>query len=102
MLDCTSELQLHNKPIEDGQIEEVKEFFDEAEAFHYDPIGWLRENWINKNLNESDIIVVYEKTFKRIKPFLHGKFKYVTAIFNSHFLNSLRQDHRIIIVKKLI
>lgn len=97
MLDCTSNLtpSISNKSMEN------KEISDEADDFHNNPIGWLYENWNENGLNNTNIIIVYEKIYKKIQTFLQGKFKVENEIFHSHFLTSSRQDHKILILEKI-
>lgn len=70
--------------------------------FETDSLSWMRNNFHSNNeLKKTNVIALFEKTYKRIKPFLdNNKFIEKANLFHSHFINSDDQDFRILILFK--
>lgn len=74
----------------------------EDEIFDIDPLSWVRNNfYFKEHLNNSNVITVFEGTYKRVKRFFdNNKFKKEKSLFHSHFLHSDDQDFRIVVLFK--
>uniref|UniRef100_A0A915CSG3 Uncharacterized protein n=1 Tax=Ditylenchus dipsaci TaxID=166011 RepID=A0A915CSG3_9BILA len=79
MLDCTASLESMNSrspELVNGQVEEYREEgYDEADQFHNDPLGWIRDNWplIKPSTEGISVVIAYEKTYRRIESFWRRK-----------------------------
>lgn len=111
MLECTSSVEKHftdkAKITNKYGVEKRKEIDsnsitdDEADRFHNNPLDWLHERSSDSDSMRIDIVVAFEKTYRRVQTFFEQRnFTVVKRIFHTHFPLSDRQDRWIVVAIK--